>query len=85
MLNIEKLLMAFFVCLAAKFVIFIACLAPLSMGFPKQEYWSELPCLPPGDLPDPRIESTSLMFPDWQVGSLPLVPPVKPQLLYTHY
>ena len=24
---------------------------PLSMGFSKQEYWSELPCLPPGDLP----------------------------------
>ena len=25
--------------------------APVSMGFSRQEYWSELPCLPPGDLP----------------------------------
>ena len=25
--------------------------APLSMGFPRQEYWSGLPCSPPGDLP----------------------------------
>ena len=34
--------------------------APLSMGFPRQEYWSGLtfPC--PGDLPDPGIEPTSL-------------------------
>ena len=30
--------------------------APLSMGFSRQEYWSELPCSPPGDLPDPGIE-----------------------------
>ena len=26
------------------------------MGFSKQEYWSALPCPPPGDLPDPGIE-----------------------------
>ena len=37
--------------------------APLSMGFSKQEHWSELPCPPPGDLPDPGIELTSLMSP----------------------
>ena len=30
--------------------------AALSMGFPKQEYWSGLPGPPPGDLPDPGIE-----------------------------
>ena len=35
--------------------------APLSMGFSKQEYWSGLPCPPPGDLPDPGIEPMSLM------------------------
>ena len=35
--------------------------APLSMGFSRQEYWSGLPCPPPGDLPNPGIESTSLM------------------------
>ena len=29
--------------------------APLSMGFFRQEYWSGLPCPPPGDLPDPGI------------------------------
>ena len=33
--------------------------ASLSMGFPKQEYWSGLPCPPPGDLPDPRIKPES--------------------------
>ena len=30
--------------------------APLSVGFTRQEYWSELPFPSPGDLPDPRIE-----------------------------
>ena len=30
--------------------------APLSMGFPRQEYWSRLPFPPPGDLPNPGIE-----------------------------
>ena len=34
--------------------------APLSMGFSRQEYWSGLPCPPPGDLPDPETEPTSL-------------------------
>ena len=34
--------------------------APLSTGFSRQEYWSGLPCPPPGDLPDPEIEPTSL-------------------------
>ena len=33
--------------------------APLSMGFPRQEYWGGLPFPPPGDLSDPRIELTS--------------------------
>jgi len=32
---------------------------PLSMLFSRQEYWSGLPFPPPGDLPDPGIESTS--------------------------
>ena len=30
--------------------------APLSMGFPRQEYWSGLPFLSPGDLPNPGIQ-----------------------------
>ena len=32
---------------------------PLSRGFSRQEYWSGLPCPPPGDLPDPGIELES--------------------------
>ena len=37
--------------------------APLSMGFSRQEYWSGLPCPPPGHLPNPGIEPTSLLSP----------------------
>ena len=37
-----------------------ACKAPLSMGFSWQEYWSGLPCPPPGHVPDPGIEPMSL-------------------------
>ena len=35
----------------------------LSVGFPRQKYWSGLPCPPPGDLPNPSIEPMSLMSP----------------------
>jgi len=41
----------------------IASQAPLSMGFSRQEYWSGLPCPPPGDPPDPGIEPGSPMSP----------------------
>ena len=41
----------------------VACQAPLSMGFSRQEYWSELPCPPPGYLPNPGIEPGSLTSP----------------------
>ena len=37
--------------------------APLSMGFSRQEYWSGLPCPPPGDLPNPGNELVSLSCP----------------------
>ena len=37
--------------------------APLSMGFCRQDYWSGLPCCPPGDLSNPGIEPLSLMSP----------------------
>ena len=43
--------------------------APLSMGFPRQKYWSGLPFPPPEDLSDTGIKSES---PAWQVDSLPL-------------
>jgi len=41
----------------------VACLAPLSKGFSRHEYWSGLPCPPPGDLLDPGIEPMSLKSP----------------------
>ena len=41
----------------------VACQAPLSMGFSKQEYWSGLPFPPPGDLPGLGIEPESLGSP----------------------
>ena len=37
--------------------------APLSVGFSRQEYWSEVPFPPPGDLPTPGTEPKSLTFP----------------------
>ena len=37
----------------------VACQAPLSLGFPSQEYWNGLPFLSPGDLPNPGIELVS--------------------------
>ena len=46
--------------------------SPLSMGFSRQEYWSGLPCCPPGDLPSPGIKPRS---PAFQVDSLPSEPP----------
>ena len=36
----------------------IACQAPLSVRFSRQEYWSGLPCPPSGNLPDPGIKPT---------------------------
>ena len=41
----------------------VACQAPLSMGFPKQEYWSDLTFPIPRDLPNPGMEPTSLVSP----------------------
>ena len=41
----------------------VACKAPLSMGYSRQEYWSGLPFHPSGKLLNPRIERLSLMSP----------------------
>ena len=49
----------------------IACLAPLSMEFSRQEYWRGLPFPSPGDLLDPWIEPRS---PALQADSLPTEP-----------
>ena len=51
------------------------CQAPLSMGFPRQEYWSGVPFPSPGDLPDPGIEPGSAAL---QADSLPSDPLGKP-------
>ena len=56
----------------------IVCQAPLSMGFPRQECWSGLPCLYPGHLPDPGIEPTSPVAPALQTDSLLLSHPGNP-------
>ena len=45
-------------------------------GFSRQEYWSGLPCPPPGDLPNPGIKPRSPTLP---VDSLPSEPPGKPK------
>jgi len=50
----------------------VACQAPLSMKFSRQEYWYGLPCPPPGDLPNPGIKPKS---PALQADSLPSEPP----------
>ena len=44
-------------------------LPPLAIGFPSQEYWSEFPFPPPGDLPN---QGSNSHFLHWQVDSLPL-------------
>ena len=54
----------------------VACQAPPSMGFSRQEYWSGLPFPSPGDLPNPGIKPRS---PALQADSLPSEPPGKPR------
>ena len=46
-----------------------------SMGFSRQEYWSGLPCPPPGDPPASGINLHLLCLLHWQAGSLPPVSP----------
>ena len=53
----------------------VARLAPLSVGFSRQEYCSGLPFPSPGDLPDSGMEPSSLCLLYHQVGYLPLVQP----------
>ena len=53
----------------------VACQAPLSKGFSRQEYWSVLPFPSPGDPPDPGIEPGSSAL---QADSLPTELQVKP-------
>ena len=55
--------------------------APLSMRFSRQEYWSGLPCPPPGDLPNPGIKPRSPIL--W-ADSLPSEPTGKPIYIYIY-
>ena len=48
----------------------VTCQAPLCMGFPRQEYWSGLPFLPLGNLPDPGMEPMFPVAPALQADSL---------------
>ena len=62
----------------------VACQAPLSMGLSRQEYWSGLPCPPPGDLLDPGFKPAYIScLLQWQAGSLPLATPGKSLSLLT--
>ena len=64
----------------------VACQAPLSMQILQARILEWVPCPPPWDLPNTRIEPVSLMSPGirsssartWQAGSLPLAPLGKP-------
>ena len=52
--------------------------APLSMGCPRQEYWSRLPFPPPGDLPNPRIIPASPVSSALAGRFFPIEQPGKP-------
>ena len=56
---------------------YVACQDPLSMGFPRQEFWSELSFLSPGDLPHPGMKLVSPALTD---GVFNLEPPGKSQI-----
>ena len=56
----------------------VACQAPLSMGFSRQEYWSGLPFPPPGNLSDPGIEPASPASPVLAGRFSTTKPPGKP-------
>ena len=58
----------------------VACQAPLSMEFPRQEYWSGLPFPSPGDLPRPGTEPRS---PALTGGFFTAEPLGKPEKQYT--
>ena len=75
----------------------VACQAPLSMGFSRQEYWGGLPCPPPAGFPgdpDPGIEPASLVSPTlaaryfitWEtLTHVPILLPIKQQNTLNKY
>ena len=56
--------------------------APLSMGLSRQEDWSRLPCLPPGDLPDLGVKPRSLALQTDSLLSDPLGTPLEDEYLF---
>ena len=62
----------------------IACQAPLSMGFPRQEYWSELPFPFPGDFPNLGVVPASPASPALADGFFIVEPPGKIHISYTN-
>ena len=63
----------------------VACQAPLSMGFSKQDYWSGLPYPSPGDLSDPGIESVSPWGSCTEGRFFTVEPPEKLHIHSTYY
>ena len=61
----------------------VACQAPLSMGFSKQEYWSGLTCPPPGDCPDPRIKPTHVSCISCTAGGFFTAEPLEKPIINT--
>ena len=60
----------------------VACQAPVSIAFLRQEYWSGVPFPPPGDLPIPRIEPRSLVSPGLAGGLVTTSPTWKAHFYY---
>ena len=70
-------------CVLSHFQLFVtpwtvACQVPLTMRFSRQEYWSGLPFLSPGDLPDPGIKPMSPVSPASAGRFFTTEPPGKP-------
>ena len=66
--------MCIYMCIFCFLVALSLCIyiyTPLSIGFSRQEYWSGLPFISPGVLPDPGIKPR---FPAFQADSLPSKP-----------
>ena len=71
-------------CLTLVTLLTIACQSPLTIRFPRQEYWGGLPYPPPGDLPTQGLNLHLLCLTHWQASSLQLTPPEKPARIYTY-
>ena len=62
----------------------VACQAPLSMEFSRQEHWSGMPMSTSGDLPNPGMEPWGLASPALVGRLFTTVPPEEPTYMYTN-